>query len=72
MPFLQIIREINIGILCVNFCTHRCGYAKNSVFAVCHFILGENKIPVGKEGLFARFPFLAEKFQTMNHLISNR
>jgi len=33
---------------------------------------GENKVPVGKEGLFARFPFLSERILTMNHLISNR
>jgi len=33
---------------------------------------GENKVPVGKEGLFARFPFLSERMVTMNHLISNR
>jgi len=31
-----------------------------------------NKVLVGKEGIFSRFPFLGDRIQTMNHLISNR
>lgn len=31
-----------------------------------------NKILVGKEGIFSRFPFLSDRLHTMNHLISNR
>jgi len=33
---------------------------------------GEPKPLVGREGIFARFPFLADRLQTMQHLISNR
>jgi hypothetical protein len=32
----------------------------------------KNKILVGKEGIFSRFPFLSDRLHTMNHLISNR
>jgi len=31
-----------------------------------------NKVLVGKDGIFARFPFLADRMQTMSHLIQNR
>eukprot|EP00092_Neocalanus_flemingeri_P002597 GFUD01002784.1.p1 GENE.GFUD01002784.1~~GFUD01002784.1.p1 ORF type:complete len:650 (+),score=141.30 GFUD01002784.1:424-2373(+) len=31
-----------------------------------------NKVLVGKEGIFSRFPFLNDRLHTMNHLISNR
>jgi len=31
-----------------------------------------NKVLVGKDGIFARFPFLADRLQTMSHLIQNR
>jgi len=33
---------------------------------------GEPKVLVGREGIFSRFPFLAERLQTMEHLIRNR
>jgi len=31
-----------------------------------------NKVLVGKEGIFSRFPFLSDRLRTMNHLITNR
>lgn len=31
-----------------------------------------NKVLVGKEGIFSRFPFLSDRLHTMNHLINNR
>ena len=31
-----------------------------------------NKVLVGKEGLFARFPFIGDRCNSMNFLISNR
>ena len=35
-------------------------------------IEGENRVPTGRMGLFARFPFLTNRTQTMSHLIKNR
>ena len=34
-------------------------------------IEGENRVPVGRMGLFARFPFLKHRVQNMDHLIRN-
>ncbi len=33
---------------------------------------GENKVLTGRKGLFARFPFLSQRLDTMAYLVENR